>query len=171
MLEESSFANRKADYFWLLLQSAVMLLVCSPRPPFYTFALTLRSAEDTFPAGKSPIPFLTPCLCPNLPLVPASPVHSHIPLWSRDYFRSLPPNRPCRSRLDGERHLESRSSGSSRMRSRSRRVVHEGCLDERDGRQTDDPERCPRCPVRFLSVCEFATDKCAASRKRFFGDI
>ncbi|KAF9648029.1 Der1-like protein [Thelephora ganbajun] len=30
MLEESSFANRKADYFWLLLQSAVMLLALSP---------------------------------------------------------------------------------------------------------------------------------------------
>lgn len=27
MLEESSFANRKADYFWLLLLSSVMLLV------------------------------------------------------------------------------------------------------------------------------------------------
>ena len=27
MLEESSFANRKADYFWLLLICAVMLLV------------------------------------------------------------------------------------------------------------------------------------------------
>ncbi|KAG1884196.1 Der1-like protein [Suillus subluteus] len=30
MLEESSFANRKADYFWLLLLSSVMLLVMSP---------------------------------------------------------------------------------------------------------------------------------------------
>lgn len=28
MLEESSFANRKADYFWLLLLSSIMLLVC-----------------------------------------------------------------------------------------------------------------------------------------------
>ena len=28
LLEESSFANKKADYFWLLLQSSVMLLVC-----------------------------------------------------------------------------------------------------------------------------------------------
>ena len=27
MLEESSFANRKADYFWLLLLSSTMLLV------------------------------------------------------------------------------------------------------------------------------------------------
>ncbi|PPQ69610.1 hypothetical protein CVT24_001366 [Panaeolus cyanescens] len=30
MLEESSFANKRADYFWLLLQSAVMLLALSP---------------------------------------------------------------------------------------------------------------------------------------------
>ncbi|TDL22244.1 Der1-like protein [Rickenella mellea] len=30
MLEESSFANRRADYFWLLLQSAIMLLALSP---------------------------------------------------------------------------------------------------------------------------------------------
>ena len=27
MLEESSFANRRADYFWLLLLSSLMLLV------------------------------------------------------------------------------------------------------------------------------------------------
>jgi len=30
MLEESSFANRKADYFWLLLLSSLMLLALSP---------------------------------------------------------------------------------------------------------------------------------------------
>jgi len=30
MLEESSFANRKADYFWLLFLSALMLLGLSP---------------------------------------------------------------------------------------------------------------------------------------------
>jgi len=30
MLEESSFANRAADYFWLLLQSAVLLIAISP---------------------------------------------------------------------------------------------------------------------------------------------
>lgn len=29
MLEESSFSNRKADYFWLLLLSSLMLLVCT----------------------------------------------------------------------------------------------------------------------------------------------
>ncbi|KAF9533123.1 Der1-like protein [Crepidotus variabilis] len=30
MLEESSFANKRADYFWLLLQSAILLLCVSP---------------------------------------------------------------------------------------------------------------------------------------------
>jgi Derlin-2/3 len=29
MLEESSFPNRRADYFWLLLLSSIMLLVLS----------------------------------------------------------------------------------------------------------------------------------------------
>lgn len=36
------------------------------------------------------------------------------------------------------------------MCSRSRRVVPEGCLDERDGRQTDYFERCPGLTVRSL---------------------
>lgn len=30
MLEESSFANKKADYFWLLFVSSAMLLLLSP---------------------------------------------------------------------------------------------------------------------------------------------
>jgi len=33
MLEESSFANRKADYFWLLFLSSLMLLVRLPPHP------------------------------------------------------------------------------------------------------------------------------------------
>lgn len=36
-LEESSFANRKADYFWLLLQSSVLLLVRPHLPAINTF--------------------------------------------------------------------------------------------------------------------------------------
>ena len=155
MLEESSFANRKADYFWLLLQSAVMLLVRSSCSSRRACLLKLHSTEGTFPARESPIPFLAPGFCPHLSLVPASPIHSHISLRSRDYLRPLPPNRPCRSRLDGKRHLESRGPGPSRMRSGSRRMVYEGCLDERDGRQTDHSERRSGCSVRFLSLTRF----------------
>ncbi|TRM61091.1 Derlin [Schizophyllum amplum] len=43
MLEESSFANRKADYFWLLLCSSAMLLALSP-----LFNLPFLSASLAF---------------------------------------------------------------------------------------------------------------------------
>jgi len=43
MLEESSFANRRADYFWLLLQSSILLLVISP-----LFTLPFLSAPLAF---------------------------------------------------------------------------------------------------------------------------
>ena len=49
MLEESSFANRKADYFWMLFLSALMLLVSlsasveawDARPREYRLGLTM----------------------------------------------------------------------------------------------------------------------------------
>ena len=139
MLEESSFAHRKADYFWLLLQSAIMLLVRSAYPTRDTaFILRSHSTEGTFPARKPPLPLLPPCLRPNLPLVPASPVDPHIPVRSRDDLRSLPSNCTRWCRLDGKWHLESRRSGPSWMCGGSRRVVPEGCLDERDGWKTND---------------------------------
>ena len=151
MLEESSFANRKADYFWLLFQSAVMLLV---RPSHshttHTRSAHESSSEDALPARESPIPFLPSCLCPNLPLVSTPPIHTHISLWPRDDLRSLSPARPRRCCLDGERHLESRRSGPSRVCGRPCWVVHAGCLDKRDGWQSDDSERCPGCAVCFL---------------------
>ncbi|KAF9509141.1 hypothetical protein BS47DRAFT_1377639 [Hydnum rufescens UP504] len=43
MLEESSFANKRADYFWLLLQSSILLLVISP-----LFTLPFLSAPLAF---------------------------------------------------------------------------------------------------------------------------
>lgn len=43
MLEESSFANARADYLWLLLQSSVLLLVVSP-----LFTLPFLSAPLAF---------------------------------------------------------------------------------------------------------------------------
>ncbi|KAH9042061.1 Der1-like protein [Lactarius pseudohatsudake] len=55
MLEESSFANRKADYFWLLFLSSLMLLVRS------------------IPALQPPVPFLASRLRADLLLVPPTP--------------------------------------------------------------------------------------------------
>ena len=47
MLEESSFANKKADYFWLLLQSSVMLLVNTVPFPHFLLILIFSSQKDT----------------------------------------------------------------------------------------------------------------------------
>ena len=146
--------------------SASALAVAPHVPRRLTF-----STEDTLPAREPSVPFLPPRLCPDLPLVPASSVHTHIPLWSRDDLCPLSSPCPRWSGLDGKRHLESRRPGPSWMCSRSRRVVYEGCLDERDGRQTDDSERCPGFTVCSLLFSQRATDECAVFRKRLFGDI
>lgn len=78
MLEESSFANKKADYFWLLLQSSVMLLV-NILPPlhFPIFKPILNLLTVFF--------FLTKILSPlfNLPFLSSSLAFVPIYLWSR----------------------------------------------------------------------------------------
>jgi hypothetical protein len=58
------------------------------------------------------------------------------------------------------------------MRGRSRRMVHEGCLDERDGRKTDGSERRPGFTVRLFPIGQpRITDERVVLRKRLFGDI
>ena len=57
MLEESSFPNRKADYFWLLLLSAVLLLVSHAR---YLFIfLQAFSTQLLSPLFNLNLPFLS----------------------------------------------------------------------------------------------------------------
>jgi len=129
------------------------------------------STKDAIPTREPPIPFFTPCFCPNLPLVSASPIHTHISLWSRDDHRPLSSPCPHRSRLDAQWYLESRCPGPPRVCGRSCRMVHEGCLDERDGWQTHDSERCPGFTVRFSLFSCRVTDEYAVFRKRLFGDI
>ena len=75
MLEESSFANKKADYFWLLLQSSVMLLVNIHSHIPSTFNLTLF----VFSFEKKKI--LSPLF--NLPFLSSSLAFVPIYLWSR----------------------------------------------------------------------------------------
>jgi Derlin-2/3 len=67
MLEESSFPNRKADYFWLLLLSSLMLLVF--------LSLSTICGELTASQALSPL-FNLPFLSSSLAFVP-------IYLWSR----------------------------------------------------------------------------------------
>ena len=73
MLEESSFANKKADYFWLLLQSSVMLLVNTNFP----ISITQFKSNFFFPPSK----ILSPLF--NLPFLSSSLAFVPIYLWSR----------------------------------------------------------------------------------------
>jgi Derlin-2/3 len=61
MLEESSFPNRKADYFWLLLFSAILLLVSFVRR-FVVFvnrlSTQLLSPLFNLPFLSSPLAFV-----------------------------------------------------------------------------------------------------------------
>lgn len=70
MLEESSFANRKADYFWLLLLSAIMLLV-SAILLLFNAPLPLHTIHQA----------LSPLV--NLPFLSSPLAFVPIYLWSR----------------------------------------------------------------------------------------
>lgn len=108
LLEESSFANRKADYFWLLFQSAVLLLVCPllPSLPFIKHSPML-GLIDNLPPSQPPLPFLPTRLRPHLPLVTSAPLHTHLPLWLDHHHRTLPSSRARRSCVGAKWYLES----------------------------------------------------------------
>jgi len=94
MLEESSFANRKADYFWLLFLSAFLLLV---RPPSsISFFLTTNILSAPLPAFQPSFPLLATGFRPHLLLVAPPPVDSHLSLWPRHDYGTLPTRRPRR---------------------------------------------------------------------------
>ena len=67
MLEESSFANRKADYFWLLLLSSAMLLVRFTSTFQHTFVNLCQALSPLF----------------NLPFLSAPLAFVPIYVWSR----------------------------------------------------------------------------------------
>ena len=75
MLEESSFANRKADYFWLLFLSALMLLVRHVTPTPTLCTSTGERVIISLLQGLSPL-FNLPFLSSPLAYVP-------IYFWSR----------------------------------------------------------------------------------------
>ena len=73
MLEESSFANRKADYVWLLTLSSIMLLV---RPQ-----LSHKTLLDVLILSSVPEQLLSPLV--NLPFLSSPLAFVPIYLWSR----------------------------------------------------------------------------------------
>ena len=141
MLEESSFANRKADYFWLLLVSSVMLLVSKRQTPRLTLIRDIvLSLTGPFPVIQPPFPILAARLRSHLHVVSPPPVHTDLSFRSRDHNRPLPPLRPRRLLMDAQRHLARRSKRSRRLCGRSRRLVRPRCMDARDDRWPHDSQ-------------------------------
>lgn len=130
MLEESSFANKKADYFWLLLLSSVMLLV---RRPSVVGAAIYRHFLGSFAPCKPSLPFLLPSLRANLPVVKTASVNANFSVWHVHNYRTLPPSCVGRVLLGAKWNLESCYCRSSWLCCGSCRLVLEGRMDEGDG--------------------------------------
>jgi hypothetical protein len=82
MLEESSFANRKADYFWLLFLSSLMLLVGHP-------------TSSTLPSHCKLVFYYHPRVYPHSSTSPFSPPRS--PTCPSTFGPADIPQRPSRS--------------------------------------------------------------------------
>ena len=139
MLEESSFAHRQAEYFWLLLQSASMLLVrqdflASNRHEPTSLQVIITSREHA-------LPLLSTRLRTNLHLVSTTPVCPNIAVRRSDGNCAVPSTCACRFLLASERYLACRSRGSSRMRGGTYRMVRPRRLGEGDGRRAWHLER------------------------------
>ena len=91
MLEEASYANHKADYFWLLVQSAGMLLVrlqpLHETPTELTAVLNIGIVTNCEPS----LSLLSTGLRPYLHVVPTAPVYPNITLRHRKHHSTVPP--------------------------------------------------------------------------------
>src|SRR6266850_6335402 len=130
MLEESSFANRKADYFWLLFLSSLMLLVRTSSPPLPPLTDCLFSPPSSVPSSgpvpalQPPFPLLPARLRPNLFLVSPAPHDAHIALRPAHHHRTLPPLCARRVLLGAHWHVARCRERPRRVRGRPRRMVH-----------------------------------------------
>jgi len=134
MLEESSFANRKADYVWLLFLSSVMLLVS------IRFSLLIRQLLDLTDVAlarvssfQPSLPVLVPRFRTNILLVTEAPVYSDISVRPHYYHRTVPPLCSCCLLLGAERIMGRRCGRSSGVCCGAYWLVYEGCVDARDG--------------------------------------
>ena len=132
MLEESSFANRKADYFWLLFLSSLMLLVrlSTPPPPIPAHQPFHSISSPTFIFISGPIPTLQPPLSllparlrADLLLVPPTSLNAHLTLWSAHYHSTLSSVCPRCILLGTYWHVARCGKRSRRMCGRPRRMV------------------------------------------------
>ena len=125
MLEESSFANRKADYFWLLFLSSLMLLVrLLPIFPERVIIIKKTSSPGPISALQPPFPLLAARLRADLLLVPPAPFYAHLALRPAHHHSAVPPLCARRVLMGAVRHVARRGERSRRLRCWPRRLVH-----------------------------------------------
>lgn len=101
MLEESSFANRKADYFWLLTLSGIVLLVRKTHARhdiiFSFFFPRIKPYEwvlGSVASVQSPILIIPIGFRANLLLVPTTSLNANLAVRTSDYHSALSSNCP-----------------------------------------------------------------------------
>lgn len=139
-LEESSFANRKADYFWLLFTSAIMLLVRPSSIPRHPPSLT-RTLAGAFPALQPPIPILPARFRSHLHLGAPASERADLALRPHHDSRALPTVRARRLYVAPQRHVARRRRRPHRLRGRARWLVRARRMDARDARRPNVPQR------------------------------
>ena len=123
MLEESSFANKKADYFWLLFLSSVMLLVETHNSLSPVVQRSLTSILGTLTTIQPALPVILPCVRTDILVVATTSLHTNLAVRVNHNNCALSPRRTRRVLMGPQRHLESRCRRSSRVCSRPHWVV------------------------------------------------
>src|SRR6266478_8901481 len=133
MLEESSFANRKADYFWLLFLSSLMLLVRAssfppypslPHKPLHPYPQLFSFIAGPISTLQPPLSLLPARLRAHLLLVPSAPLDAHLTFRPAHHHSSLPSLCPRRILLGAYGHVACCGKRSRRVCCGPRRMVH-----------------------------------------------
>lgn len=133
MLEESSFANRKADYFWLLLLSSVMLLVSCIN---FSSPMHLNHHGTGHVSLIQPsISLLLACFRAHIYVVPSASIHANIALWVVHNLSAVSAIGPRDFFLGNKWNMEGGRGRSNWVCGRSHWMVPAGCLAKRDGRR------------------------------------
>jgi len=130
MLEESSFANKRADYFWLLLQSAIMLLVSTvfqrSNHPDVLSSVSFSSFQSSFS-------FLSARFRSYLCVVKTPSFNTNFFVWPNKYHSTLPALRTYCVYMAPDWHMEIGSRRSGWMCCWPHWVVLARRMDKGDG--------------------------------------
>lgn len=129
------------------------------------------SSPGNLTTSEHALPFVAPCVCAHLHVVPPPSKHSNIPVRDHHHHSAIPSSRPRRVLLVLEWDLESSCGRPTGLRGGASRVVRERCLAKGDAGQSRGLERSARGTVSSLcNLCLSLADS-AIHRKRLFGDL